>query len=154
MFHKGNGTFGLKSRCIECCKISYKKNSKEYKRNYYLNNSDKAREAIRRYQDKNRKKVREFNKAYDAKHRPERAAREAFRRAQKLFATPKWLTEEHKQVMKQLYVYRDELRQQSGIMYHVDHIVPLVSKSVCGLHVPWNLQVISGADNLKKGNKV
>jgi len=48
-----------------------------------------------------------------------------------------------------LTVYR-----RAGIEAHVDHIVPLQSKLVCGLHTPDNLTVLLARENISKGNRV
>ena len=152
-FHKGNGKFGLKSRCRECCKL-YKGRPPGYSEKYYSERKDELNIQHREYYERNKIKCQNIVKRYEKLHRAEKSARESFRRAQKLNATPPWLTKEHRKQIEDLYKLRDELTLKTGIIHHVDHIVPLINENVCGLHVPWNLRVIPGVDNLKKSNKV
>jgi hypothetical protein len=63
-------------------------------------------------------------------------------------ATPKWLTEDDLKQMRKTY------RDAQVRRWEVDHIVPLRGKVVCGLNVPWNLQILSPQLNRKKGNEV
>lgn len=71
-------------------------------------------------------------------------ANEAKRRAVKLRAIPAWGDMGD---INQVYA---EARY-TGLS--VDHIVPLRSKTVCGLHVWENLQLVSKSYNLSKGNR-
>jgi hypothetical protein len=77
-------------------------------------------------------------------------------RSSKNNATPTWLTEQDKQDIKYHYNIAAYFTWLSGgfVQHHVDHIVPIQGKEVCGLHVPWNLQVLIASDNLRKSNKL
>ena len=54
---------------------------------------------------------------------------------------------------KVAYEACDFLNQVTGEWHEVDHIVPINNKGVCGLHVSWNLQILSKIENRSKGNK-
>jgi hypothetical protein len=63
---------------------------------------------------------------------------------------PKWADIEK---IKGLYKQAVLKSIETGIQWHVDHIYPLRGKLVSGLHVPENLQVIPGIENVKKANR-
>jgi len=67
--------------------------------------------------------------------------------------TPKWLTKEHRKQIRDLIAQRDLLREQ-GQEFHLDHIIPIRGENVCGLNVPWNLQLLPAEENIKKSNKL
>lgn len=69
-------------------------------------------------------------------------------------ATPKWLSKEQKQQIADIYDHMRDCRATTGEDYHVDHIIPLRGETVCGLHVPWNLQVLPADVNMSKSNEV
>lgn len=66
---------------------------------------------------------------------------------------PKWLNESQLLAIKCKYSVASMLSKYGVEPWHVDHIVPLRGKEVCGLHVPWNLQVIPARVNISKGRK-
>jgi 5-methylcytosine-specific restriction endonuclease McrA len=101
------------------------------------------------WRSKNIESIRERVRANAGKY----AAMSAKRRASKLQATPKWLSPEQLDEIKLLYLFVAERRQITGLDLEVDHIVPLQGETVCGLHVPWNLQVLTASENASKGNR-
>lgn len=74
----------------------------------------------------------------------------AARRAHIKRATPPWLTAEDKRQIRE--IYRKARSYGPGVM-HVDHIIPLRGRLICGLHVPGNLRIIPRLANIRKGNR-
>jgi hypothetical protein len=81
-------------------------------------------------------------------------ARVAKRRAAKLQATPPWLTPLQIEHIKLFYEASAQMQKETGLKFHVDHITALQGKEVCGLHVPWNLQILPASENISKGNRL
>lgn len=92
-------------------------------------------------------------RAWKLAHPEKRAASVRKRVAAKLHRCPDWLTAEDQVVMQCFYAVARLRTTEMGEPWHVDHKVPLQGKKVSGLHVPWNLQVLRGVDNLKKHAK-
>lgn len=67
-----------------------------------------------------------------------------------VLACPDWVDR------RELNALREAARRASeflGVEYVLDHIVPLNHPSVCGLHVPWNLAIVTRAANAAKSNR-
>ena len=117
-FTKDKSMFdGLDSSCSDCKRTINKK--------YYDNNKDT------------------YHKVYIEEHRAEYVARNAYRRAAKVQATPKWADLGK---IKEIY---NTCPKGS----HVDHEYPLISDWVCGLHVHENLRHLKAEENMRKGNR-
>ena len=76
------------------------------------------------------------------------------RRSRLKKSTPHWLDSEQVWMISEIYSLCSLRTQITGVPHHVDHIVPLNGNTVCGLNVPWNLQVLTAKDNFKKSNKL
>lgn len=66
-------------------------------------------------------------------------------------ACPQWVD---RVALSAVYAECRRLSAATGTPHHVDHVVPLAGKTVCGLHVPWNLRVVPASVNLQKGNSL
>jgi hypothetical protein len=95
----------------------------------------------------------DYYKLYQVDNADKFAAASSKRRATEIQATPKWLSYQQIKEINEFYTLAKTLNKQSGINYHVDHIVPLNGTNICGLHVPWNLQILTANENLHKSNK-
>lgn len=119
---------------------------------YREKNKDRIRQNKARYAEENKEAIRQRRKEWRQANHGKVLANVTLRKMKKRNATPPWLTKEHRLQMRWAYELAEILTATMGEPYHVDHIFPISHPRSCGLHVPWNLQVIPARDNLKKGN--
>ncbi len=79
-----------------------------------------------------------------------RLFRNAMRRESARRATPPWAD---KEAIREIYMEAGK-RRAAGQDVHVDHVIPLQGKDVCGLHIAENLQIIPATENLRKHNRM
>ena len=126
----------------------------EYSARHYAKNAKNRNAQTRAYYADHREQERARMLEYQQRNLHLYAANAAKRRAAERQATPAWLTEDHLTMMQITYQMAELMSERMGEKYHVDHIHPLNGENVCGLHVPWNLQVITARDNISKSNKM
>lgn len=159
-------------RCPECRKNfyreRYKKNRKQIRNRqfeYYENNKEKLLEQKRQYRKQNLEKSREYDRNRYAENRDKKlnlmrkwrqknpdkmASNNAKHKAQKKKALAPWANLND---IKKIYAAANRLTKETGINHEVDHIFPLNSDYMCGLHVETNLQILTEKENIKKGNR-
>lgn len=156
-YHKCNtrlGKGGIYPRCKQCKKETQKQyrdaNLEKVKERTRLSVAKhrllypgKAKESERQTRAKYPDKYKELTKIYSTRQRVKRGRHRDN-------ALPIWRDEEKIEVIYSI----SELKTIClGTRHHVDHIVPLVSKYVCGLHCEHNLQVLPAKENISKGNR-
>ena len=128
---------GLTSACKACRKEDYG------------DNQESERASARAYYAKNREAMMLKHRAYRQANPDKCSATTAKRRAAELKRTVSWADTK---AIKDIYAEAKRLQEETGIVMHVDHIIPLRGKLVSGLHVETNLQVLPWYANLSKSN--
>lgn len=121
---------------------------------YYEANKDKIAEMQRRYREANKAKLQLAWGEWYRKNAAQQVQRAAERRKRVMTAMPTWLSIPDRMRIANIYELATAKTQETGIEHWVDHMVPIAGKSVCGLHVPWNLRVITKLENIRKSNKL
>ena len=140
--------------CVECVRLAN------------IKNKDKRTASAKRWKDANKARIKntkkewdtankEYVKAYSARYNkknPHQSGKSSVMTRTNKKGVPKWYDIE-KELIRALYLKRDRLTKSTGLEHNIDHIVPICSDDVCGLHTLANLRIISEEENLNKSNK-
>ena len=104
------------------------------------------------YYQENIERIKQYAAQYRKNNKAKINAKTRKRQTAQMNRTPKWLNTDDYWVIQEIYDLAALRTEQTGIAWHVDHVIPLQGKLVSGLHVPNNLQVIPAVANYKKHN--
>ena len=140
--------------CFKCKEIkpysAFAKHSTS-KDGYYTSCISCKKLYLKQWYEKNKTKATEKSSSWSKRNLDKKRFYRSKRRAAILNSTPKWANLDR---IKQIYIEAANLRDKTGILYEVDHIVPLKGKNVCGFHSEHNLQIIEMSKNRQKAYKL
>jgi hypothetical protein len=134
---------GLEAWC-KVCRL-------EHNRKWFDKNKDRHGELTRSWYERNKDQHLENSRAWYSANRHRKLATTAKREERCKLATPKWIDMEE---IHAVYAGARRMTERFGVLFEVDHIIPLQGKKVSGLNVPGNLQVLARSENRRKFNKL
>lgn len=150
------GRFGVTSICKPCTSErgkAWHAANRDYsiaqKAAYNHANKDRVSAYAKEWRTKNAERSKAIAAIWTINNRDKKRAATAGRRAAKMRAMPPWANMAD---IQKFYACALRVTQQTGIKANVDHIVPLQSDLVCGLHCAANLTIVTEALNKRKGN--
>lgn len=132
---------------------------KDYFKNKYASYKEYIKSKSKEYREQNRSKIRKYatEKYHEIKHTEKYIAQMRAngmkRYTSKKKRCPTWLSADDLWIIKEAYALANIRKKIFKMAWHVDHIIPLQGKTVSGLHVPLNVQVVPAKWNLYKNNK-
>ena len=127
---------------------------KEYKRRDYERHQQNILSRVSRWQKENHDKFLRRKRLWAQRNPGKARYYKSSRRASKQQAIPLWFSEWDEFVIQESYSLASVREAESGMKWHVDHMIPLRARKACGLHCAANIQVIPAKMNLEKKNKL